>query len=300
MAPVAHRRHPGLAVWSIQHDSAPTLWRGHAMPLVDRANNLLSLLLTEPRLAQGGISFVAHSFGGIILQQLLRVAADRSPAEPQVAALLRRVRGITFLGTPHHGANLATWARIFWLVVRPSSAVDALATDDSNLRGLNQWFRRYALDTQIPIQTLVETKNTFLIKVVAAHSADPGLPSYPIPLDANHFDIAAPASRTSETYVHLRHFLTEPPTPVSPRGSLPDEFLQRTATRTDSNTTALQRVEQKPCGPSTITVTVAVIAPCSRRRRSPQAPYPSQTQPISLRRTAPRTGFPTCARSTPR
>ena len=235
---------PGLAVWSIQHDSAPTLWRGHAMPLVDRANNLLSLLLTEPRLAQGGISFVAHSFGGIILQQLLRVAADRSPAEPQVAALLRRVRGITFLGTPHHGANLATWARIFWLVVRPSSAVDALATDDSNLRGLNQWFRRYALDTQIPIQTLVETKNTFLIKVVAAHSADPGLPSYPIPLDANHFDIAAPASRTSETYVHLRHFLTEPPTPVSPRGSLPDEFLQRTATRTDSNTTALQRVEQ--------------------------------------------------------
>ena len=56
------------------------------MSLVDRANNLLPLLLTERRLAQGDISFVAHSFGGLILQQLLRVAGDRSGAEPNVAA----------------------------------------------------------------------------------------------------------------------------------------------------------------------------------------------------------------------
>ena len=94
------------------------------MSLVDRANNLLPLLLTEPRLAQGDISFVAHSFGGLVLQQMLRVAADRSAIESQVAALLCRVRRITFLGTPHHGASLATWATILRLLVRPSSAVN--------------------------------------------------------------------------------------------------------------------------------------------------------------------------------
>ena len=214
------------------------------MSLVDRANNLLPLLLAEPRLAQGDISFVAHSFGGLILQQLLRVARDRSGTEPNVAAFLRRVTRIAFLGTPHHGATLATWTRILRLLVRPSPAVKALACNDPNLRGLNQWFRQYVLDTGTSVQTFVETKNTFLIKVVASDSADPGLPSYPIPLDANHFDIAAPASRTSETYVHLKHFLTEAPTPPNATGSLSDNLLQTIAARPDANTTVIESVEQ--------------------------------------------------------
>ena len=159
---------PSLAVWSIQYDSAPSRWRGHAMSLVDRANNLLPLLLTEPRLAHGDISFVAHSFGGLVLQQLLRVAGDRSTAEPSVAAFLRRVTRIAFLGTPHHGATLATWTRILRLLVRPSSAVQALARNDPNLRALNHWFRQYVRNTGTVVQTFVETKNTFLIKVVAS------------------------------------------------------------------------------------------------------------------------------------
>ena len=235
---------PGLAVWSIQHDSAPSLWRGHAMSLVDRANNLFPLLLAESRLAQGDISFVAHSFGGLILQQILRVARDRSAAEPNVAAFLRRVTRIAFLGTPHHGATLATWTRILRLLVRPSSAVKALTRNDPNLRGLNQWFRRYVLDTGTSVQTFVETKNTFLIKVVASDSADPGLPLYPTPLDANHFDIAAPESRASETYVHLKDFLTEARTPPRMTGSLSDDFLHTTAARPDANLTVIERVDQ--------------------------------------------------------
>ncbi len=214
------------------------------MSLVDRANNLLPLLLAEPRLAQGDISFVAHSFGGLILQQLLRVAGDRSAAEPNVAAFLRRVARIAFLGTPHHGATLATWSRILRLLVRPSSAVEALVRNEPNLRGLNHWFRRYVLDTGTPVQTFVETKNTFLIKAVAPDSADAGLPLYPIPLDADHFDIAAPESRTSETYVHLRHFLTAAPTPPNATVSLSDDFLRTIAARPDANTAVIERVDQ--------------------------------------------------------
>jgi hypothetical protein len=82
---------PGLGVWSVEHDSAPTQWRGHSMHLVDRASNLLELLLGESRLKQGDIAFVVHSFGGLILQQALRVAADRSDAEMQVEDFLSRV-----------------------------------------------------------------------------------------------------------------------------------------------------------------------------------------------------------------
>ena len=90
------------------------------MPLVDRAYNILPLLLAEERLAQGDIAFVAHSFGGLILEQILRVAQDRSDGEPKVAAFVQRISRIAFLGTPHRGADLATWAGMFRSLFRLS------------------------------------------------------------------------------------------------------------------------------------------------------------------------------------
>jgi hypothetical protein len=36
-----------LAVWVVGYDSAPTLWRGHSMARVDRANNVLARLLAR-------------------------------------------------------------------------------------------------------------------------------------------------------------------------------------------------------------------------------------------------------------
>jgi hypothetical protein len=38
-----------LDTWSVEHNSALTLWLGNSMPLVDRANNILALLLSEER-----------------------------------------------------------------------------------------------------------------------------------------------------------------------------------------------------------------------------------------------------------
>lgn len=235
---------PGLGVWSIDHDSAPTLWRGHAMPVVDRANNILPLLLGEERLAHGDIAFVAHSLGGLILEELLRVANDRSTGEPGVADFVRRVSRITFLGTPHRGADLATWAGILRMLVRPSSAAKGLARNDPNLRGLNSWFRRYAVDNGIAIQTLTETRRTFLFLVVAPDSADPGLPSDPIPLDADHFGIASPTSRVSEAYVHIRTFLKTPLPPRGRRRLVDDDVLQGIATVTTANAGALDRIQE--------------------------------------------------------
>ena len=75
------------------------------MPLVDRANNILALLLSEKRLQQGDISFVVNFLGGLIFEQLLRTASDRSTTEQSVADLIRRIRRVTFLGTPHRGAE---------------------------------------------------------------------------------------------------------------------------------------------------------------------------------------------------
>ena len=130
------------------------------MPLVDRANNILALLLSEERLKQGDISFVVHSFGGLIFEQLLRIASDRSATEQNVADFVKRISRVTFLGTPHLGADLATWAGRLRLLVRPSSATQRLARNDPNLRDLNQWYRRFAPENGIAAQTLFETRST--------------------------------------------------------------------------------------------------------------------------------------------
>jgi pimeloyl-ACP methyl ester carboxylesterase len=234
---------PGLAVWTIEHDSAPSLWQGHAMARIDRANNILPLLLHEKRLAQGDIAFVAHSFGGLIVQELLRIANDRSTGEPDVADFVRRVSRITFLGTPHRGVDLATWAGILRLRVRPSSAAQGLRRNDPDLLGLNQWFRRYAPENGITIRILTETRKTRGVLIVAPDSADPGLASDPIPLDADHFGIAAPASRQSEAYIHIKHFLSTPPAARGRRRLVEDDALQGITAGTAANAAALERIE---------------------------------------------------------
>jgi hypothetical protein len=234
-----------LGIWSVEHDSAPTLWRGYSMPLTDRANNILALLLSEERLKQGDIFFVVHSFGGLIFEQLLRTAHDRSATEQNAADLVKRISRVTFLGTPHLGADLATWAGRLRLLARPSSATSGLARNDPNLRALNQWYRRFALQNGIATQTLFETRSTCFGLVVKPDSADPGLPSDPIPIDADHFRIASPASRNSEIYRHVWDFLKAPVATGQRRILVADATLDAIAKDTSQNLAALERIEQR-------------------------------------------------------
>jgi hypothetical protein len=234
-----------LGIWSVEHDSAPTRWRGHAMSLVDRANNILPRLLTEERLKKGEISFVVHSFGGLIFEQLLRTASERRISEPNVADFVSRIRRVTFLGTPHRGADLASWAGIGRLILLPSSATKGLNRNDPNLSDLNQWYRRFAPENGIVTQTLTESRRTFFGLIVKPDSADPGLPSAPIPVDADHYGIASPDSRKSEIYVHIRDFL-KAPIPAGPRKVfVGDSALDIIANDARQNTAALERIEQK-------------------------------------------------------
>jgi hypothetical protein len=177
------------------------------MPLTDRAPNLLGLLLAEPKLRQGNIFFVTHSFGGLIVEQVLRTAEGRKASEQNVAELLRRVRRVAFLGTPHLGADFATWGGRLRLVARPSAASKGLARNDPNLRDLNLWFRRYITDNGIETLSLSETRNTGWFGIVKPDSADLGVLSDPIPIDADHYSICSPLGRSSEVFVYVRDFL---------------------------------------------------------------------------------------------
>ena len=55
------------------------------------------------------IVFVAHSLGGLVTQDCLNLS--RSNAEKHLQQISCCTIGIVFLGTPHHGADTAAWAK---------------------------------------------------------------------------------------------------------------------------------------------------------------------------------------------
>jgi hypothetical protein len=53
--------------------------------------------------------FVAHSLGGLVVEQALLIS--RGSSQAHVKALLFNVNAIAFMGTPHLGSRQAEWAQ---------------------------------------------------------------------------------------------------------------------------------------------------------------------------------------------
>jgi pimeloyl-ACP methyl ester carboxylesterase len=126
----------GLAVYTVDYDAAVSRWRGTAMHLVDRASNLLERLLVEPDLQNGPLILIGHSLGGLVIKQLLRTAESEARNRIEAADLLRRVKKVAFLATPHTGSGLASWGDRLRVLVHPSAATASLVRNDPNLRDL--------------------------------------------------------------------------------------------------------------------------------------------------------------------
>ena len=189
------------------------------MLLSDRADNILALLLAEPRLKKGKIIFVVHSLGGLVIEQLLRNASRDSESNRKAENLLSRVRRVAFLGTPHRGALLANLGKALWFLVRPSAATRDLLLGNPQLRDLNFWYRKYSHKNNIENLILAEgrperflgiTLPEVIGKVVSPNSADAGLPVLPIYVDETHTSICKPVSRDADVYVHLKDFICHP------------------------------------------------------------------------------------------
>lgn len=203
---------PDIAIWGVDYDAAPTRWRGWSMHLFHRAENVLARLLAEPRLQHGHLMFVAHSMGGLVVKQILRSADAKHLAHPRAADLLRRVRRVAFLATPHQGSGLATLANYLRILVLPSSAVASMVRNDPWLQDLNFWYRTYSDAHAIQNLVLVENWGTGPFGlVVKPDSSDPGLAAVqPIPIDATHRGITKLSARSSQVYVHVRDFISLP------------------------------------------------------------------------------------------
>ena len=89
---------------------------GYLTPLLDRASNIHETALDQLSMLENRhvferyneIHFIAHSMGGLIVKNMLVALRARSELDK-----LRRVRSVTFLGTPAQGASAATFAAMF-------------------------------------------------------------------------------------------------------------------------------------------------------------------------------------------
>jgi TIR domain/Putative serine esterase (DUF676) len=196
-----------VAVYVLEYDAHASTWFGRTMQLPDRATDILAELASQ-NLDKVPITFVCHSLGGLLVKQVLRIAAEQH--KPLGADIFKQTRGVVFLGTPNMGSHLANWTDRFRVLLRPSEATTGLAANDAYLRDLNIWYRDHCDGAGIATLVFFETKSTNGVMVVEAMSADPGLPGIrPIPVDSDHTGICKPASRDTTLYRSISRFVEE-------------------------------------------------------------------------------------------
>jgi pimeloyl-ACP methyl ester carboxylesterase len=196
---------PNVGVWLFSYEVPSSAWRGHTMPLADRATNALALLDAEG-LGERPLVFIAHSLGGLLVKQMLRHARDYG--EPRWRSIVDETRGTVFLSTPHSGSDIANWIKHLSLLLQNTVSVQELEANDPRLRELNIWFRNNLQLMGIHVEVYCEKVPIHGFIVVDDTSADPGLAGViPVPLDENHVTICKPPSKESLLYKRVRRFI---------------------------------------------------------------------------------------------
>ena len=186
---------PGLAAWTLAYEAPPTNWFGTAMPLQDRAKNVLECLLGCRELRGAPLVFVCHSLGGLVVKQVLRAADGRRVYSAEAQAFLNSVKGVVFIATPHTGSMQATLLDKLRLIAWPSASTLDLVRNNANLRDLNVWYRNWS--GNIRHKVFYEKQGTTAGVIVGDDSSDPGLLHVdPVGIDADHPNICKPTTLT--------------------------------------------------------------------------------------------------------
>jgi len=200
---------PGLVAWTLAYDAPLSNWLGTAMPIQDRAKNVLECLLGQRELKSLPLVFVCHSLGGLVVKQVLRTAVDRrSNGQVAETALLDCVKGVVFIATPHTGSMQATLLDKLRLVAWPSASTLDLVRNNANLRDLNVWYRNWS--GPIRQKVFYEKQGTAAGVIVADDSSDPGLLHVdPVGIDADHVQICKPVDAGDLLYTRTRDFIVD-------------------------------------------------------------------------------------------
>ena len=185
---------PSFAGADVYAASYPTPVRGNHMSV----NDVISYLADELQ-ADGvferheQVIFVAHSLGGIAVQQLLLTYRDKN--------LAAKVPFIYLYATPQTGSQLANVAKLF----RSDPLIKELQRGNGNFvlpRMDSEW--SHSGFGSIKRYCAYETQSVKGFKVVDWESATRGC-SDQVAIDANHFNIVKPADTSHRPYTALRN-----------------------------------------------------------------------------------------------
>lgn len=198
---------PAVGVWSLGYAVSASAWKGHAMPLADRATNILDLLELDG-IGRRPVVFIGHSLGGLLVKQLLRHAGDFG--NPAWKAIATQTKAIVFLSTPHSGVDLASWIQYIGGLLRTTVSVEELEAHHPRLRELNAWYRGQVANLGIKTLVYCEKRPVAGILVVNETTADPGIGGViPVPMDEDHVSICKPASKDSQIYRRVKGLVEE-------------------------------------------------------------------------------------------
>ena len=133
-----------------------------SLSITDFARSLLASLKNEPELELGQVPlvFVAHSLGGLVVKKAYILGRFNDTFKDLVAS----ISAMVFLGTPHHGSNLAkNLNRLLAASLVGPSPKQYVADLDENstaIEDLNEQFRN--VPTELQISSFYETRYTML------------------------------------------------------------------------------------------------------------------------------------------
>jgi predicted alpha/beta hydrolase family esterase len=191
-----------IGIWSFGYESQPSKWTGRSMSIFDQAGNLLKWVENR-KLGEKPLIFVAHSLGGLLVKEMLYKAKESEKQE-----IIKQIKGIVFLATPHTGSYLANLIDKVNILFKKTIIIDELKADSAALAKLNDWYRKHVRDLGIVTEVYFETKPVYGVLVVTEGSANPGIEGVdPIAVPDDHITIAKPRSEDSFVYLGVKCFI---------------------------------------------------------------------------------------------
>ncbi len=165
------------------------------------------------------IVFLAHSAGGLVVQEMLSVDRDAVNG----VSLVDRTAGVIMLATPTNGSELAVGLvnamEKYLGAVTDCPLVRDLKSIGTNsyLQTLEAQFRRfitrqtnkYGPNGRLQVNCFYETKPTMVGMIVPMDRSATQCDGERLAIAADHFEIAKPASRDSEVYQRVRGRIAE-------------------------------------------------------------------------------------------
>jgi hypothetical protein len=162
-----------IGVWSLDYAVSASAWKGHAMPLYDRADNTLDLFELE------GIG-----------QRPIVLSTPHSGAD--LASWMQYLN------------------KCLGQLLRTNVSVDELEAHHPRLRELNTWYRDHVEALGITTFVYYEKLPTAGMRVVDDTTANPGIPGVrPIGVDEDHRSICKPTSKDHRIYRRVKGLIEQ-------------------------------------------------------------------------------------------